>query len=79
MESIFKEKGTERLIRSIQFGFTHLTAFLDKIALCVDETDFRTAFDTVSHRTLLWKQTECSLDKWTGNQLHYQSKQQLYV
>ena len=65
LESIFKDKKDQKVIRNIQLGFTNLTAFYDKITVSVDETDFSMAFDTVSHTTLLWKRGECGLDKWT--------------
>lgn len=78
LESIFKDKKIKKVIRNIHLGFTNLTAFYDKITVSVDDTDFSMAFDTVSHRTLLWKRRECGLDKWTvtwvENQLHDQSQ-----
>lgn len=55
----------QKVIRNIQLGFTSLTTFYDKITVSVDETEFSMAFDTLSHRTLLWKQREWGLDKWT--------------
>lgn len=74
----FQGQNDQKLIRNIQLGFTNLTAFYDKITVSVDQTDFSMAFDTISHKTLLWKCRECRLDKWTvmwvENQLHYQSQ-----
>ncbi|KAK4825435.1 hypothetical protein QYF61_027465 [Mycteria americana] len=63
LESIFKDRKDQKVIRNIELGFTNLTAFYDKVTVSVDKTDFSMAFDTISHGTLLWKWREGGLDK----------------